>query len=124
MDMHIDIELQRGLMLVTAGGSVRFDAVPRLFKQVFDEAAEKQVNKILVDSLALDGELATFERYDLGVEMAAYLNERRMNLQLAFVGRLPTMNGFGARVARNRGIITEVFSTHDEALRWLDQLPD
>src|SRR5579862_2076241 len=111
MDMHIDIELRTGLMLVTAGGSARFDMVSMLLKQVFDTAAEKQVNKILVDSLAMDGELATFERYDLGVELAAYLNERRMNVKVAFVGRLPTVNGFGARVARNRGIVTEVFST-------------
>jgi hypothetical protein len=70
--------------------------------------------------LATDGELATFERYDLGVEAAEYLTGHRMNVKVAFVGTPPTMNGFGLRVARNRGILTEVFPTQQEALRWLD----
>jgi multidrug efflux pump subunit AcrA (membrane-fusion protein) len=120
MDLHIDIEFREGLMLVTAHGSLRFDEASRQFKQVWDTAAENQVSKILVDSLAVEGELAIFERYDLGVEIAADLKQRQMNVKVAIVGRLPTVNGFGVRVARNRGVITEVFSTQQEALNWLD----
>ena len=120
MDLHIDIESREGLMLVTVNGSVSFDSASMLFKQVWDTAAENQVNKILVNSLAVEGELATFERYDLGVEIAAYLAERQMNVKVAIVGRLPTVNGFGVRVARNRGVVTEVFSTQREALIWLN----
>ena len=40
-------------MLVTASGDLAFDAALRLLKQVCDTAAEKQVNKILVNSLAV-----------------------------------------------------------------------
>jgi len=120
MDLHIEIELQGELLVVVAAGSVRFDAASRLFKQVWERAAECRVNKILLNFLATDGELATFERYDLGVEAAEYLTGHRMNVKVAFVGTPPTMNGFGLRVARNRGILTEVFPTQQEALRWLD----
>lgn len=123
MDLHIDIELREGLMLVTAMGGVTFDAVSRLFRQVFDTAAEHHVTKILVNGLATDGELATFQRYDLGAEIAAYLTERRLNVKVALVGRLPTVNGFAVRVARNRGIVTEAFPTQQEALNWLDEAP-
>jgi hypothetical protein len=122
MDLHIDMEFREGLMLVTANGNVRFDEASMLFKQVWDAAAENQVSKILVNSLAVEGELATFERYDLGVEIAAYLTQRQMNVKVAIVGRLPTVNGFGVRVARNRGVVTEVFSTQQEALIWLNSL--
>jgi hypothetical protein len=121
MDLHIDIEFREGLMLVMASGSLRFDEASRQFKQVWDKAAENQVNKILVNSLAVEGELATFERYDLGGEIAADIRQRQMNVKVAIVGRLPAVNGFGVRVARNRGVLTEVFSTEQEALNWLAQ---
>jgi hypothetical protein len=124
MDLQIDIELQGELLFVTARGRVGFRSVSRLLKQVLETAAERQVDKILVNSLAADGELAAFERYDLGVEVAADLIERRMNVKLAFVGTPPTVNGFGVRIARNRGVMAEVFSTQQEALSWLDELPD
>jgi hypothetical protein len=123
MDLHIDIELQGGLLLVTATGRVKFDAVVRLLKEVCDTAAANQINKILVNGLAADGELASFERYASGVEIAAYLTQRRMNVRLAFVGVPPTVNGFGVLVAQNRGVDAMVFPTSQEALTWLDDVP-
>jgi hypothetical protein len=67
--------------------------------------------------------LSTFERYELGVEVAAYVKQRQMNPRLAFVGKPPTMDGFGVRVGQNRGLATAVFSTQQEALNWLDKWP-
>jgi hypothetical protein len=121
MDLTIDIEVKEELLLVTATGSVRFDAVVLLLKQVCDTAAEKQINNILVNALAVDGELASFERYSMGVEIATYLTARRLNVRLAFIGIPPTMSGFGVLVAQNRGVETRVFQTSQEALLWLDE---
>jgi hypothetical protein len=123
MDLHIDIELQGGLLLVTASGNLTIDAALRLLKQVCDTAKKKEVNKILVNSLAVDGELSTLERYRLGVEVAAYLKQHQMDPRLAFVGKPPTTDGFGVRVGQNRGVNTEVFSSQQEALHWLDKWP-
>jgi hypothetical protein len=123
MDLQIDTELQGGLLLVTARGTVTFDSVSRHLRQVFDTAVESQVNKILVNGLAAEGELAPFERYHLGVDSAAYLNEHGMNVKLALVGVPPTTDGFGVRIARNRGVKAMVFSTQQEALSWLES-PD
>jgi hypothetical protein len=120
-DLHIDIELQGGLLLVTANGSLAFDAAWRLLKKVFETAAEKRVNEILVNVLAVKGELATFERYALGVEIASYLSQRQLSVRLAFVGMPPAVNGFVVRVAQHRGVTTEAFSTLQEALKWLDE---
>jgi hypothetical protein len=103
MDLRIDFDLQGGLLLVTASGNLTFDAALRLLKQVCDTAKEKEVKKILVNTLAMDGEPSTFERYGLGVEVAAYVKQRQMNPRLAFVGKPPTMDGFGVRVGQNRG---------------------
>jgi len=117
--VHIDIETQGELLLVTASGTIAFDSASRLLKQVFDTAAEKQVSKILVNCLAVEGKLSTLERYDLGIEVVAYLELRQLNPKVAFVGKPPTVDGLGVRVGQNRGLITEVFSSQQEALSWL-----
>jgi hypothetical protein len=123
MELHIEIELTGGVLLVTASGTQTFDAALRLLKQILDTAAERQVNKILVNGLAVDGELSTVDRYRLAIEVAAYLNERQMKPRVAFVGKPPAMDGFGVRVGRNRGLSTEIFPTQQEALNWLNKWP-
>jgi len=119
LKLQIDIEVQGGLLLVTAKGNLAFDAALRLLKQVFDTAKEKEVNKILVNCLGLNGKLSTFERYNLGAELATYLRQGGIEPRLAFVGKPPTIDGFGVRVGQNRGVITEVFSSQQEAVNWL-----
>ena len=105
--------------MVTARGNLAFDAALRLLKQVFDTAKEKEVNKILVNCLGLNGKLSTSERYNLGAELATYLRQGGIEPRLAFVGKPPTIDGFGVRVGQNRGVITEVFSSQQEAVNWL-----
>jgi hypothetical protein len=123
MDLHFETELQGGLLLVTASGSLAFEATLRILKQVCDTAAEKQVKNILVNCLALDGELSTLERYRIGVEVAAYLSERQLNPRIAFVGKPPAMDGFGVFISQSRGVTTQVFSHPQEALSWLEKWP-
>jgi hypothetical protein len=84
---------------------------------------EKKVNKVLANCLAMEGGLSTFERYDLGVEVAAYVRQCQISPKMAFVGKPPTIDGFAVRVGQNRGLISEVFSSQEEALSWLEQWP-
>jgi hypothetical protein len=123
MDLHIEIEFQEALLVVTARGSVAFDAALRLFRNVFDTAAENLVTGILVDALAVEGELAAFERYQLGSELGSYLAERQMNFKLALVGGPPAVTGFAVRVLQNRDIVARTFSDQREALSWLENHP-
>ena len=119
MKLRTEIETQDGVLIVTAHGDAAFDAALRLLKEACDAAAAKQLNRILVDCLAMEGEFSTLERYTLGVEVATYIVQRQMNHRLALVGKLPTLDGFGVRVAQNRGLTTEFFSNQQEALNWL-----
>lgn len=120
MGLHIDVVLQGEILRVTVTGSVGYDPALRLYKQMFDTAAEKQVNKILVNTLAMDGDLSPLERYHLGVQAAAYLKQRKMNPRLAIVGKLPEMDGLGVGVARNRKVTAEAFPSEQDALTWLE----
>jgi hypothetical protein len=51
----------------------------------------------------VDGGFSTLERYQIGVEVAAYIMQRQMNPRLAFVGQPPAIDGFGVRVAKIEG---------------------
>jgi len=110
-------------LVATASGNLTFDETLRLFKQVFDTAKQNQVGKILVNGLSVEGELSTLERYNLGIELMAYLKQRQLNPRLAVVGKPPAVDGFGVRVGQNRGLTTEVFSSQQEALHWLNKWP-
>jgi dihydroxyacetone kinase len=123
MELQIEVGLREGLLFVTANGNFTLEAALRLLKQVCDIATEKEVNKILVNGLGMDGEISTFDRYNLGAQVAEYIKQNQMNLKLAFVGKPPTMDGFAARVAQNRGVVTEVFSSEQNALDWLNAWP-
>jgi len=123
MDLRVDIEVKGEVLLVTASGSVAYAPAFRLLKQVFDIAAEKQVNKILVNSFTVDGELSQLERYHLGVQLAAYLKQNHMNPRIAVVGKPPTTNGVAVGIVRNREVTAEVFPSEQRALEWLDKWP-
>jgi hypothetical protein len=123
MELHSHIEIRGQILLVTAEGDAAFDAVLRIFKLVFDSAKEKGINKILVNTLAVNGKLTTEERYRLAVELAEYLKQRNMKPRVAIVGVPPTMDGFGVLVAQNRDVTTQAFDTERAALNWLNIWP-
>ncbi|HKN75652.1 MAG TPA: hypothetical protein VJW94_10780 [Candidatus Acidoferrum sp.] len=123
MDLRVDTELQDGIVVATASGNLAFDAALRLFKQVFDTAKQNEANKILLNCLLVEGELSTIERYNLAIELAAYLKQRELSPRLAIVGKPPSVDGFGVRVSQNRGLSAEVFPSQQEALHWLDVWP-
>ena len=125
MELHIaDEKLQEGVLVVIGGGTFESVAALRLLKQICDMATEKHVDKIVVNALALDGTVSELNRYEVAVELSTYLRQRGWNYRLAIVGKSPTVDGFGVRVAQNRGLTAEHFSTEQEALNWLKRWPD
>jgi hypothetical protein len=77
MKLRMDIEIQDELLLVTVYGTLSFDALLRTFQQVLDQARQKQVNRILIDMLAVDGTLTTLEWYDLAKQVATYIQQQQ-----------------------------------------------
>jgi hypothetical protein len=96
-----------------------FDASWHVLKQTYDTALEKHVNLILVDTLGVEGKLTTFERYRLGTETVRYFRSTRMHPRIACIGEPPSTDGFAVRVAKNRWVDAEMFSSRHEALDWL-----
>jgi SpoIIAA-like len=119
VDLKIETELQGNVLFVTATGTLSFEPALRLWKEIFDTAAEKHSNSILANALAVDGVLTTYEWYSLALELIQYLKLRQMNPKIAVVGNPPTIEKFGVLVAQTRGMKAEVFSSQQEALKWL-----
>ena len=117
--MKLTLALQDDFLLATAVGRVSSKEVLRVFKNVIDTATERGFDKILIDFLAVTGELSVTELYEIGKEMAEYCLSKSIYPKVAVIGKPPTVTGFGAQVAWNRGLTSMTFSERQPALNWL-----
>jgi hypothetical protein len=124
MEMQMQTEVQGGLLLVTLTGNVDLGSSVRLLTRVVDIASEKRAQKILFDGLALTGTLSSIERYELGTKVSAHIIHIGSNPKIAFVGLLPTVDGFAVLVAQNRDVTVELFRSIREGLEWLAKWPN
>jgi hypothetical protein len=69
--------------------------------------------------LAVTGELAVMELYEIGKTMAEYCVSKSIYPKVALIGKPLLVTGFGAEVASNRGLTSRTFSDHQTALNWL-----
>ena len=123
MKLRVDFDVDGPLLLAVVTGTASFDDSWHVLKEICDTALEKQVNRILIDGLAVQRVTTAFERYNLGVKLVAYCGAHEFWPKLALVGQSPVIDGFGTVVARNRGLFTEVFPNRMEALEWLRTAP-
>ena len=121
--LHADIKVREGILLVTLSGKLTFDSGLLVLKQMCDTAQENEISKILVNALEMHGKVSTIESYHFGLKMVAQFKQRQMKPWLAFVGKPLSIDGFAVRVAQNRGLGAEVFSTEQDARNWLGKWP-
>jgi hypothetical protein len=117
--MRIQLEHREEILTATVTGTVEFVVALEMFKTTIDSATEKGCSAILIDCSDLEGELSTADRYTLGEETANHESRGRARHRIALVGKPPTFDGFGAMVARNRGVNVRIFPTREGALEWL-----
>jgi hypothetical protein len=89
------------------------DQLPKVIQACRDHA----IGVVLLNTTAMEGQLSTLERYQMGAQ-AAVLG---MGLRMAMLARPDTMDPekIGAVVARNRGLDAETFTDREKALSWL-----
>ena len=119
--MELKLESRDGVLLATVTGAVSFSAALERWKNVCDAAAERGCGKILFDLLGADGELSALEKYEVSKTIVEYCKIRSMSPTVAVVGKPPTVTGFGALVASNRGMVIVMFSERQTALDWLNR---
>jgi hypothetical protein len=70
--MQVTLASQDDFFLATATGRVSVKEVLRVFKKVIDTATERGFDKILMDVLAVTGELSAIDLYEVAKTMAEY----------------------------------------------------
>jgi hypothetical protein len=118
--MEVKLESREGFLLATAAGRVSLAEALELGRNVCDGAVELPFDRILVDCLAVEGDLSSAARYELGKTIAEYCRSRSMNHRVAVIGKKPTITGFSARLAANRGATVQTFSERQAAVDWLN----
>jgi len=119
--MDLKLESRKDILLATVTGQVSLNEALKVYKKTCDAAVRRDFGKILFDFLGLTGALSELERFELGRQGAEYCRERSPSLKTAVIGKPPTVDGFVARVASNRGIVVETFSERQAALDWLNE---
>jgi hypothetical protein len=119
MNLQVELGTDGELLLAVVRGTMSFDAIWQVLKEICDTALQKNLTLILVDALGAQGVLTTINRYTIGVKFVTYCGEQKFWPRLAFVGQPPVVDGFGVLVAKNRGLATERFPDRKEALDWV-----
>lgn len=117
--MTLAFNMQGDVLVATICGEVSADEAVLRFKEIFSFAARNDLRKILVNCLKVTGVLSTTERYNLGVTALGHLVSLNIKPRIAIVGTAPTVDGFGLRVAANRGADGALFATSQDAMDWL-----
>jgi hypothetical protein len=105
----------RYLRVTLCGPSIQ-GGLLRLLERIVAETKSRDIWLVLLDLLALQTPVGTYEKYQVGIELVR-IADRRM--RLAGVGRPELVDHFFETVARNRGGAVAVFTDEPAALRWL-----
>ena len=117
--MDLKIESKGDMLIATMAGRLTLSEAIEVYMKICDAATERGSDRVLVDCFAVEGELPILDRYELGRTIAEYCLRRPRTPKVATVGKPPTINGFAARVAWNRGLVAETFTEMQRALDWL-----
>ncbi|MBS1790649.1 MAG: hypothetical protein JST85_23225 [Acidobacteria bacterium] len=125
MDVPDNFELVVGRGFYRPVGSVMLKEAIDLVSAALAYAREQGISELLVNISALTGFAppSLAERYFLIEEWATVAGGK---VRLAMVARAEIIDPekIGVLVALNRGLISNIFETEDEALTWLDSAPN
>jgi hypothetical protein len=118
--MDLKLESRAGILLATAAGQASLTETVELGKNVCSAAAKRGLRKVLLDCLAVEGELSVTERFILGKTIVEYCVTRSIAVKVAIIGNSPSVTGLAAEVAWNRGMMIQTFSERQTAVDWLN----
>lgn len=115
--LEAEFEIRRDRLVVIASGTVSYQSAYRLLEESLDRAQLENVDRILVDTLAVAGFLALKDQQNLGTALAIYAASE-MPVRMAFIAQ--EWAGAGVAVAQKNGVAIRMFGSREEGLQWLD----
>jgi hypothetical protein len=83
--MQLTLASQDDFLLAKAAGQVSVQEVLRVFKNVIDTATMRGFDMILMDFLAVKGELSAIDLYEIGKTMAEYCVSKSIYPKVAVI---------------------------------------
>jgi hypothetical protein len=120
--MDLKLKVANHVLIAEVSGHLTLREALKVCILACDGAGKRGSSTFLMDASAVDGELSIFERYQLGKTVADYCVSHGWSYKVALLGTEPAVNGFGALVASNRGLVATHFRDRKKALEWLDAL--
>jgi hypothetical protein len=117
VDIEISIDdVGHRFVRCTVHGKVDPEEFERLLKSIQTSVEALKQRRLLLDLLLVTGNLRIPEQFHLGIRS---FDAFRGFSRVAVLQKTRPNDGFGALVAKNRGLAIEVFSTEDAATTWL-----
>ncbi len=110
------IEGRKGYLYVEYSEPYQFNNLIALMKEVLVVCETESYQKFLVNISGMTGKVAPMERFELAVKGAGLFQYKG---KYAFVYRKEEINHFAETVGANRGLNARIFSSMDEAMKWL-----
>ena len=116
MPMDISVDPDGRFTRCTVSGPLSLDDAQRLFQTFRDSVDASMPKRLLLDLLSMTGIFRVVDQFQVGsTSTDAFRNFTRV----AVVQPPRADSGFGALVAKNRGLNIQVFAAEGDALKWL-----
>jgi hypothetical protein len=116
MQMEIALSPDRRFARCTVSGNANPDDAQRLLQSFRVDADASLPKRLLLDLLSVSGNLQMSDQF----QVANSSTNAFQHFNRVAVVQAPRLNGgFGALVAKNRGLNMQVFDAESDALKWL-----
>jgi hypothetical protein len=117
----LKIEAEGDVLWVTATGTRSLQTVLAMLQDIFAACVEKDLKKVLIDVLGLEGRLNIADAYKVPDKHFRKIRDRSVVTHCAIIDlkEFKESYKFFENVAANRGYLLRIFSDTDEAIAWL-----
>ena len=115
------VEVKGDVLWVTATGTRSTETILAMSQDILAACVEKDLKKVLIDVLALEGRLSVMNAYEIPTKHFPKMRDRSVITHCAIVDlkEFEDRYKFFENVAVNQGFMLRVFSDTDEAIAWL-----
>jgi hypothetical protein len=120
MNFQLQIEQMSGYLAAKFTGVGAPGEAGQLIESIAEHCKRTNNDKLIIDSTGFEVKLSTADRFLLGERLGIFA---RHKIKVAFVSKPEQIEPrkFAVMVARNRGVIVEVFTDLQAAEEWLFQ---
>ncbi|HZE98397.1 MAG TPA: hypothetical protein VE981_15300 [Planctomycetota bacterium] len=114
---EVEIEEREGFIEARFTGTFALERFKRQAEAASEACLKKKMAKLLVDISRFSPNLSITDRYELAVH--AVRVSKGLKVALVATETFVDPNKFGIMVARNRGLLVDVFTDRRKAVDWL-----